>query len=182
MSRVVAKLTALTDDLLLFSRNTSSQTKFNPQIVDLQQHCQALIDNFQLSTAENRSIQLQAQGELSSVSLDMTLVNTILSNLLSNAIKYSAETAPVRLVIERIEDRVVLEVIDQGQGIPLEDQPALFDAFFRARNVGSVQGTGLGLSILKQCVDLHNGSVEVDSGAGQGTTFTVTLPCTLSYS
>ncbi|MEM8505138.1 MAG: HAMP domain-containing sensor histidine kinase [Cyanobacteria bacterium P01_D01_bin.1] len=182
MSRVVTKLTALIDDLLLLSRNTSSQTKFNPQTVNLQQHCQTLIDNFQLSTAENRSIQLQAQGELSSVSLDLTLVNTILSNLLSNAIKYSPETAPVRLTIERIEDQVVLQVTDQGQGIPLEDQPALFDAFFRARNVGSIQGTGLGLSILKQCVDLHNGAVEVDSHMGQGTTFTVMLPCTLSYS
>ena len=177
MQKVVAKLTELLDDLLLLSRNTSSQVKFNPQPINLQQYCKTLIDNFQLSTAENRTIDLHTEGELSSVSLDTALVDTILSNLLSNAIKYSPAPTPVSLHTERQETQVTLRVSDQGQGIPLDDQPALFDAFFRARNVGTIPGTGLGLSIVKQCVELHKGRVEVDSSPERGTTFTVTLPC-----
>lgn len=173
--RMITKLTDLIDDLLLLSRNTSSQVKFNPHPIDLQQHCKNLVSSFQLSTVENRTIHFHTQGELSSVSLDTTLLDTILSNLLSNAIKYSS--APVSLHIERQETQVVLQVADKGQGIPLDDQPALFTAFFRARNVGNIPGTGLGLSILKQCVDLHNGSVKVDSSPENGTLFTVTLPC-----
>jgi signal transduction histidine kinase len=177
MLNVITKLTNLLDDLLTLSRNTSSQVPFNPQPVNIQQHCENLVENFQLSTTKDRDIYLQSQGDLSSVSLDIALVDTILSNLISNAIKYSPELTPVNLRIERQNNQVVFQVSDQGQGIPLADQPALFDAFFRARNVGTIPGTGLGLSILKQCVDLHNGIVKVDSIPERGTTFTVTLSC-----
>lgn len=193
MQNVVTKLTNLLDDLLTLSRNTASNVPFNPQPVDIQKYCKKLTENFQLSTAQLSTAQLsttqlstkqgcgiylRTKGDLSSVSLDIALVDTILSNLLSNAIKYSPTATPVNLHIERQNAQVVFRVSDQGQGIPLEDQPALFEAFFRARNVGSIPGTGLGLSILKQCVDLHNGSVEVDSVPECGTTFTVKLPCT----
>ena len=130
MQSVVTKLTTLLDDLLILSRNTSSKVIFKPKPVDIQSHCKNLINNFQLSTAKNRKIHLHAQGELSLVNLDISLVETILSNLLSNAIKYSPETAPVNLRIERRDDQIILQVSDQGQGIPLEDQAALFDPFF----------------------------------------------------
>jgi len=179
MQSVVTKLTTLLDDLLILSRNTSSKVIFKPKPVDIQSHCNNLINNFQLSTAKNRKIHLHAQGELSLVNLDISLVETILSNLLSNAIKYSPETAPVNLRIERRDDQIILQVSDQGQGIPLEDQAALFDPFFRAHNVGTIPGTGLGLSILKECVELHRGIVKVDSVVERGTTFVVTLPCNL---
>jgi len=178
MQNVVTKLTNLLDDLLTLSRNTASNVPFNPQPVDIQKYCKKLTENFQLSTTKDCDIYLKTKGDLSSVSLDIALVDTILSNLLSNAIKYSPTATPVNLHIERQNTQVIFRVSDQGQGIPPEDQPALFEAFFRARNVGTIPGTGLGLSILKQCVDLHNGSVEVDSVPECGTTFTVKLPCT----
>lgn len=177
MQKVITKLTNLLDDLLVLSRNTSSQVSCNPQPVDIHRYCKNLIENLQLSTAKGRDIRLEAQGELSSVCLDIGLVDTILSNLLSNAIKYSPQATPVSLHIKQQDNHVIFQVSDQGQGIPLSDQPALFDAFFRARNVGTIPGTGLGLSILKQCVDLHNGIVKVDSIPESKTTFTVTLPC-----
>jgi hypothetical protein len=67
-------------------------------------------------------------------------------------------------------------VIDKGMGIPPADLPGLFEPFHRASNVGSIQGTGLGLAIAKQAVDLHGGSISVESTVGQGTTFTIILP------
>ena len=73
--------------------------------------------------------------------------------------------------------QVIVQVSDNGPGIPPADQPYLFDKFFRASNVpGGVPGTGLGLSIVKSIVDSHNGRIWVDSKLGEGSTFTVVLP------
>jgi signal transduction histidine kinase len=68
------------------------------------------------------------------------------------------------------------EVRDEGIGIPPEDQTRLFETFHRARNVGTIAGTGLGLAIVKKSLELHGGSVTVESVPGLGTTFRVTVP------
>nr|WP_228017247.1 sensor histidine kinase [Synechocystis sp. LEGE 06083] len=68
------------------------------------------------------------------------------------------------------------QCLDHGIGIPAEDLPKLFRTFQRASNVGNIHGTGLGLSIVKTCVDLHGGSIEVESVLDQGTWFKVWLP------
>lgn len=177
LQKVVGKLTDLLDDLLVLSRNTSSQVTFSPQPVDIEQYCKDLVDNFQLGTLESCDIRFQTDGAIASASLDVALIDTILNNLLSNAIKYSSAESPVYLRVNQEHEQIILQVQDEGQGIPLEDQSALFDAFFRARNVGTIPGTGLGLNIVKQCVDLHHGDIRVESALGQGTTFTVRLPC-----
>ena len=77
-----------------------------------------------------------------------------------------------------VQDRdcAVLRVTDQGIGIPEADQEQLFQIFHRASNVGVIQGTGLGLAIVKRAVELHGGTVSVQSQENQGTTFTITLP------
>lgn len=71
---------------------------------------------------------------------------------------------------------VIFRISDRGIGIPPEDLPHLFDSFHRGKNVGTIQGTGLGLAIVKRCVDLMEGTIEVESEIGSKTTFTVTLP------
>jgi signal transduction histidine kinase len=108
--------------------------------------------------------------------LDESLVQIILTNLLSNAVKYSSTGQPVRLTVRREGLEAVLEVSDNGIGIPAEDQTELFKSFHRARNVGAVPGTGLGLTIVKRCVELHLGTITVTSAEGQGTTVVVRLP------
>ena len=70
----------------------------------------------------------------------------------------------------------MFEVNDQGIGIPPDDQARLFETFHRARNVGNIAGTGLGLAIVKKSLDLHGGSVSVESKPGTGTLFRVTIP------
>ncbi|HAA26414.1 MAG TPA: ATP-binding protein [Cyanobacteria bacterium UBA8553] len=73
---------------------------------------------------------------------------------------------------------VVFQIADSGIGIPTEDLGQLFESFGRASNVGTIQGTGLGLAIAKKSVDLHGGTIAVESEVGVGTTFTVMLPLT----
>ena len=73
-------------------------------------------------------------------------------------------------------DSITLSVSDQGIGIPAADLPNLFQPFHRAGNVGQVEGTGLGLSIAKNAIEVHGGTITVESEVGRGTTFTVMLP------
>jgi two-component system NtrC family sensor kinase len=102
----------------------------------------------------------------------------MIGNLLENAIKYSPSGGQVQMWAEAEGDQVILHVRDFGPGIPPSDQPYLFDKFFRASNVPEdVIGTGLGLSIVKSIVDNHQGRIWVESKLGEGSTFTVVLPC-----
>ncbi len=98
-------------------------------------------------------------------------------NLLDNASKYTPEFGEIRLEMSEREGQVLASVIDTGIGIPLEDQPHIFERFYRARGVmDSHDGTGLGLSIVRSIVEAHNGRIWMESVPGKGTTFTVVLP------
>ncbi|MGC1393061.1 MAG: ATP-binding protein [Coleofasciculaceae cyanobacterium] len=116
------------------------------------------------------------QGNFANASMDEKLLHKILTNLLSNAIKYSLFSDIVRFDLDCEDEIVTFRIQDQGIGIALEDQPQLFEPFYRAANVGKIKGTGLGLSIVKKCVELHGGLISVESQVGIGSTFIVKLP------
>jgi len=108
---------------------------------------------------------------------DPTRLRQMISNLLDNAIKYSKPGGRVEFEAHSEDEQVILMIRDEGPGIPLEEQPYLFERFFRASNIpDNVPGTGLGLSIVKSILDNHNGRIWVESKVGEGTTFTVVLP------
>ncbi|MEK7440381.1 MAG: ATP-binding protein [Chloroflexota bacterium] len=99
------------------------------------------------------------------------------ANLIDNAIKYTPEGGTVTVNLLEADDQEIFTVSDTGIGIPLADQPYIFDKFYRAKDVPeNIQGTGLGLSIVKSIVENHGGRIWVDSKPNQGTTFTVVLP------
>lgn len=180
INKMVRKLIALLDELLTLSRHELNKSDFAPAPIDISLYCQSLIDNLELSSAGDTSvaqeIELRIPDDIDVVSIDTALVDTILTNLLSNAMKYSPPDGAIALTLKQTKDQLLFEVVDQGRGIPLEEQASLFDTFFRASNVGSTPGTGLGLSIVKQCVDRHQGTISVHSEVDKGTTFTVALP------
>jgi signal transduction histidine kinase len=106
---------------------------------------------------------------------EWTLMNAILQNLIENAIKYARDQSPFVRVIVRMESGwIVIEVEDNGQGISEEDQPRIFEMFYRATQ--DAYGSGLGLYILKRSVDRLKGTVEIRSEVGVGSTFIVKLP------
>jgi len=111
---------------------------------------------------------------------DKKLLRNIVINLISNAAKFSAEGSPID-VFARINDAGASIVIkDYGIGIPEKDQPGLFSSFFRASNVTNIQGTGLGLHIVKRYTDLMQGTVNLQSKPGKGTTVTIQFPCKIN--
>ncbi|MDI9469441.1 MAG: ATP-binding protein [Bacillota bacterium] len=105
-------------------------------------------------------------------------VRQLLTNLLSNALFYNRPGGDVWLTISAIRDRVVIEVRDNGIGIPLEHQERIFERFYRVHKERSrsLGGTGLGLSIVKHIVSLYDGQITLNSEPGCGTTFTIQLP------
>lgn len=101
----------------------------------------------------------------------------ILLNLGDNAVKYTPDGGRISLTLESRDREALLTVSDTGVGIPAEDLPHVFDRFYRARRTTPPSaGTGLGLAIVKRIVEVHGGSVSVESGLGKGSTFTVRLP------
>ena len=102
----------------------------------------------------------------------------VINNLLSNAIKYTHDAGKIDLVGRVENNQVLIEVIDNGLGIPEEDLPFIFDKFYRVNHEEHLiaEGTGLGLAIVKALIENHNGVISVASDFGAGTTFTIRLP------
>jgi CHASE2 domain-containing sensor protein len=106
------------------------------------------------------------------------LLERAFANLLGNAVKYSDAGQRVRIELQRLDDRVEIAIVDEGLGIPEEDLPHLFDAYFRASEPGLAQrrGSGLGLRFARTVADRHGGTLTVRSQFGVGSTFVFTLP------
>ncbi|MEA5578393.1 PAS domain S-box protein [Anabaena sp. UHCC 0451] len=172
----VKHTTQLLDDILLINKAETGNLAFNPVLLDLIPFCQKLTEEIQLSTPNHTIVfSSHSQGNASG-NFDKKLLRQILINLLSNAIKYSPHNAIVKFEFNIAASNAIFSVQDQGIGIPETDQVKLFESFHRARNVGNIPGTGLGLSIVAKCIDLHKGSIAVNSQVGMGTTFIVTIP------
>jgi len=107
---------------------------------------------------------------------DAKLLFQVFSNLLSNAIKYSPRGADIEIAAHCLEREVTVTVVDRGMGIPAPNLPHLFERYFRGSNVSGIVGTGIGLYLVKVVVELHGGSVEVESREDEGSHFTVRLP------
>ena len=97
-------------------------------------------------------------------------------DLIENADKYSPENTPIRLVLRHSTDASLVDVIDQGIGIPEQELDQVFQRFQRASNAPAKTGSGLGLSVVKLLVEGMGGSIEVHSRLGEGSCFTVILP------
>jgi signal transduction histidine kinase len=120
---------------------------------------------------------LDVPDDLPPVLADYTRLERIILNLLTNALKYSAPDTPVLIRARADDDHLTIMVIDQGEGIPPEELPHLFDRFYRAKGGRVAEGLGLGLYITRMLVEAMHGHIAVTSAPGQGSTFAVTLPC-----
>ena len=172
----VKHMTNLVDDVLFLNKAESASIQFNPVPLDLVTFVRELIEEMRSSLPNKEQINLITNSNDLLANFDPKLLRNVFSNLISNAIKYSPDGGEVRVRIIREERWVIIQVEDEGIGIPDEDKNKLFDSFSRASNVGTISGTGLGLSIVQTCANLHGGKVAVESEVGVGSTFTVGLP------
>ncbi len=172
----VTHMRDITDDVLQLARIQAGRVECVPTEGNYDALCRDIVEEFE-SQALYRGRILYTSVNPSVIGLyDVHLLRQVITNLISNALKYSPAGTPVRIVLDHDSTAVRLSITDEGIGIPAEDQKHLFEPFHRARNVGTIPGTGLGLSIAKQSVEMHGGTIQVATGNGAGTVFTVTMP------
>jgi signal transduction histidine kinase len=182
MKDELKRMIKLVNDLLVLARSDSEGLDLLYESFDLVAVVQKLIASIQ-PLASSRQIRLQIDApESLRVSADPERIRQLLFILLDNAIKYTPEggevTVSVRESIRQKKKGVYLQVRDTGIGIPPEHQPRIFDRFYRGDADRSRQtgGTGLGLSIARSIAEAHQGSIEVSSREGEGSTFTAWIP------
>ncbi|HTH78747.1 MAG TPA: PAS domain S-box protein [Ramlibacter sp.] len=169
----VARMNKMVDQVLITSRIESGKFVFEPRprsIPDLMVQVASEMDQ---AHAQASRISVRCDGIDKPRMVDAKLISHILVNLLGNALKYSPPDTAVTCTAVAEGDRLRFSVADKGIGIPAADLPRLFESFHRGTNVGNIQGTGIGLHIVKECVQLHRGTIEVESSVGQGATFLV---------
>lgn len=172
----IKRLTLLLDNLLFLTKAEADKVQFKPVPLELEKFCGALVKEMQLIDGGKHTINFVSNGDCTGAVMDENLLRHVLSNLLSNAIKYTPPGGDIQFKLDREDKEVIFQIKDSGIGIPPEDLQRLFESFHRASNVGNIPGTGLGLAIVQRMVNLHRGSIGVDSEVGFGTTFTVTIP------
>jgi signal transduction histidine kinase len=174
------RLTQLINNILDLARIESGRKSYDFAPADLEQVVAETLRTFRVSLAQSGfEIDYRPPAErLPPLSLDAQAMAQSVGNLLDNAVKYSAGSRRVEVGLRREGAQALIWVKDQGIGIPREQQEKIFDRFHRVSSglLHDVKGSGLGLAIVRHNVEAHGGSVEVESRAGAGSTFTIRLP------
>ena len=176
INSAVQRMTALMEDVLLFSKAEAGRMEFNPVALDLKSFCVRLADEVQSATGRRCPFELSLEEIPAPARADEHLLRHIFLNLLGNAVKYSPAGAPVKFSVSRDQGNAIFLVEDAGRGIPEDDRRQLFTPFHRGKNVAALPGTGLGLIIVKHCVERHGGDVAIESRENAGTPVTGRLP------
>ena len=178
MHRQALRLENIIDDLLNLSRIEAGADTFPSELQPLRPIVQEAIETCRLKAADRQvRIEFSCQDNPSSP-VNANLLEQAVVNLITNAIKYGPDGGEVRITLARHDNAVDISVSDQGDGIPAEHIPRLFERFYRIDKArAQTQGsTGLGLAIVRHIMILHQGSVSVKSELGHGSTFTLRLP------
>jgi len=171
------KLQRLIENLLSFSAWQSSRATLDTSEFRLRPLVKQVLENQQLTLLSQR-VRLDVKIEDVTLVADRGKVRLILENLLSNAVKYSPKGGAIHMSAQREFDQLVLDVADNGPGIPDEDRAHIFEAFYtgRAAKGGSLKGTGIGLSVVLEFVNAHGGTVQIVDGEFPGAHFRIVMP------
>lgn len=182
----VNDLRALITDIVDLARMRPEQIQADFEWLDPAEAGTQAIEDVRLAAFQKEvEIQVQAPPKFQPLVAARRRLRQVFSNLLANAVKFSPDGGVVILHAWDEPDRLVAEVMDEGVGIPADEQTLVFEDFFRSRNVEEVAGSGLGLSIAKKIVEAHEGEIWVESPYAEGkpgAKFTVVIPRGLATS
>jgi signal transduction histidine kinase len=175
--RQVQRLTRLVEDLVDFSRFESHRIRLAVDDVDVGALAEQVVGDFRAS-AQAHQVSVTRDPAAAVVRGDRERLEQVLVNLLQNAIKYSPHGGTIDVSVRLADGEVATSVSDPGIGVPKDEQPRLFERFFRAANATTrnYSGLGIGLYVSNQIVKGHGGRFEVESEAGAGSKFTFYLP------
>lgn len=178
INRQLEHLNGLVNDLLEVSRLDLGLFAFRPQFVDLNELVSQSVDDFRRMVTDRKVTLARSIAPLE-VELDPVEIKQVLFNLLDNAAKYTPPLSPIEVAISPSGGRrVKVSVTDHGQGISPQQQKTLFTRFFRVTSSATRKhsGLGLGLYVCRRILELHRGSIGVESDVGQGSKFEFEIP------
>ncbi|MDH7569642.1 MAG: ATP-binding protein, partial [Armatimonadota bacterium] len=178
VAREADRLGQLVSGLLDLSRMESGEWEVEREVFPVREVIEPVVAKFSLVVnSRQQHLSTDVPADLL-VCADRRALTQVLDNLIENASKYTPNGGSIWVTAGRQNERVCISVRDTGIGIPLEHQRRVFERFYRVDKARSRErgGTGLGLSIVKHLVEAQNGSVEVESEPGKGSTFRVLLP------
>ncbi|HEX5109908.1 MAG TPA: HAMP domain-containing sensor histidine kinase [Vicinamibacterales bacterium] len=173
------RLTRLLNNVLDFSRIERGQKNYHLQSEELPGVVDAAVRTMRFPLAEQGfDLRVDICDDLPSLRLDRDAIEQAILNLLNNAMKYSGKSREIGLRLSRRNGSALIQVADQGIGIPAGEQRRIFDKFYRvpSKENNAISGTGLGLALVAHIADAHGGTVEVESAPGKGSTFSIALP------
>lgn len=175
----VKHLKNLLEDMRTLSHIDRNTLILSLATADINDIIQRVYDTYEpVAIAKGQSLILNLDSDLPSLTIDSRQMERVLVNLVSNAVNYTPENKTIQIQSMKKENKIVIEVVDEGMGIDADELERIFDRFYRSDEARSTlfSGTGLGLAITKQIVELHSGTISVDSKPGKGSTFTLSLP------
>ncbi|WP_426431621.1 ATP-binding protein [Winogradskyella sp. HB-48] len=171
----------LVNQMLDLAKLEKGQLKLNLVQNDIIKFSANVVDSF-LSIASDKGVNLNLDAQPNEIIMDFDAekMRQILTNLFSNAIKFSPQNSEVSIKLQKNNSNLNITVSDQGYGISKEELSNIFDRFYQVEDKAQKisQGTGIGLALTKELVELLNGTIEVSSEVGRGSTFEITLPIT----
>lgn len=172
------KLISLINNILDLSSIEAGHMELESGPVNVADMLQAVIDlTREWARKDKIELSLEIAGETGIVQADERRLKQVLVNLIRNALAFTPEGGRITLGAARTRQHLVMTVTDTGQGIAEEDRDRIFKPFERAQSTpGGGRGAGLGLTLVKNIIEMHKGTVTIDSAEGRGTTVTVTLP------
>ena len=171
------RLSKLSDNLLALASLEAENPRFEPKPYRLDRQIRSLILACEPQWSD-KALDMNVEVEQATITADEVLLSQVWINLIHNSIKFTPPGGSVCVELHQHDGRVEFKIADTGNGIEAEDQPHIFERFFKAdkSRERSKGGSGLGLSIAQKIVDMHHGTIAVASQSGAGTTFTVCLP------
>ena len=172
------KLLSLINEFLEFRKVESQNRALKVAYRDLTAFLSGEKINFN-HIAEEKKIHYVLTNELTDTRFwfDKSIVSKIVNNLLSNAFKFTNNNGYIYLFVSQTETHFTITVADSGCGIADSEQEKIFDRFYRMESTCNIEGVGIGLALVKSLVQLHKGTLRIESSEGIGTSVSVTLPC-----
>jgi len=171
----VARMTKLMESTLTAARMEEGKVSVDIKACDIAAVIRKVCDR-QQDISKQHVISCQLTSLPAVIQADAGSLEQVFTNLLSNAVKYAPNASKVEVTARAHGERVVVSVRDFGIGIDEDDLEKIGERFFRAKTSTGIAGTGIGLNLVKMLVELHGGSLSVESRKGEGSTFMVTLP------
>lgn len=171
IKNAINNLTTILNDFLSLEKLEAGKVEATCIWFDIIPFAEEIAGEMQLMSKQNQLIVFEHSGNTAQVCVDPNLLKNCIINLISNAIKYSGENTMIQFNSTVSENELIIDVKDNGIGIPATEMSSLFEPFFRAHNTGDIPGTGLGLNIVKRYVDLMEGTCTCESEQNVGTTF-----------